>query len=370
MLLLNLNREADMDRNWKYGKVQFEADQYSDVLIRYAPWSGHRQFGYDLIAYYKPNCLVELGSHYGCSAFTFMQAIKDNNLNTKIYPIDLWDATDIYTAHDYERDVYGFFKMVYEKCYADLNVNMMKMSFDQANELFENNSIDIIHIDGSHEYKDVRHDYEYWLPKMKKNGIMIFHDISDQKVLESVMGSHIFWEEVKRKYNTTVELRYSWGLGILFLSKEVYRDFVDKVDLNYYLTLNTYEEATCKDQIRRDYFRLQDDNKWIESLKSDIYTLNQGTDKLLKEIDNVKHDYEKTLRGKDEYIEELQKTIDKYEVQNKKIQDDYEQTIAQKDEYILKIEKKIDFNEEKVRKYKQIIKKRCRKRYSDYRKHR
>ena len=119
-----------MSKEWKYGNIQFESDRFSDTLLRYAPWSGHRQFGYDLVTYYQPDCMVELGSHYGCSAFTFMQAIKDNNYNTKICAVDLWEASDIYTKYDYERDIYGFFRLVYEKCFTDLNVEIMKMSFD------------------------------------------------------------------------------------------------------------------------------------------------------------------------------------------------------------------------------------------------
>lgn len=136
-----------MKEKWEYFSGDFVADQYNDTLLKYSPWSGHRRFGYDLVSYYEPENLVELGSFYGCSTFAFMQAVKKNNLKTIIYPIDLWEANDKFTLHDYEQDVYGFFKGIYMNEFSDINVKMMKMSFEEALCNFEDCSIDILHID-------------------------------------------------------------------------------------------------------------------------------------------------------------------------------------------------------------------------------
>lgn len=65
---------------WNYYSPEFECDKINVDLLRYSPWSGHRNFIYDLMANWKPHTVVELGSYYGCSAFAIAQAIKDFQL--------------------------------------------------------------------------------------------------------------------------------------------------------------------------------------------------------------------------------------------------------------------------------------------------
>ena len=333
-----------MKEKWEYFSGDFVADQYNDTLLKYSPWSGHRRFGYDLVSYYEPENLVELGSFYGCSTFAFMQAVKKNNLKTIIYPIDLWEANDKFTLHDYEQDVYGFFKGIYMNEFSDINVKMMKMSFEEALCNFEDCSIDILHIDGSHAYEDVKSDFDGWIAKMKSDGIILFHDVSEQLLYGKTLGSSIFWKELKEKYPFTVEMQHSWGLGVLFLSGAKYRDFVDKVDLDYYLKMNTYDETIAKDRIRTDYFKLLDANKWIKSLKADKESADEDNSRLLCEIDTIQQNYKKTDEAKNVYVEELKKTIQEYgqSVEDKdtyieELKDTisgYEETFAGKDRYI------------------------------------
>lgn len=332
-----------MKDRWEYFDGEFTADQYNDTLLKYSPWSGHRRFGYDLVSYYEPESLVELGSFYGCSTFAFMQAMKTNSIRSKIYPIDLWEAGDKFTIHDYEQDVYGFFKEICKSEFSDVHVKMMKRSFDDALCEFRDCSIDILHIDGSHTYEDVKHDFESWISKVKSDGIVLFHDVSEQLLYGKTLGSCIFWKELKEKYPYTVEMPHSWGLGVLFLSEQKYRDFTEKVDLNYYLKMCIYDETTAKDRIRTDYFRLLDAKKWIRSLTRDKESADQDNIRLLGEIDTIKERYRATDRKKDAYAEELRETIGRYE-QAVGAKDDYaeelkgtirqyEQTVQAKDAY-------------------------------------
>lgn len=333
-----------MRDKWEYFEGEFVADRYNDTLLKYSPWSGHRRFGYDLVSYYEPENLVELGSFYGCSTFAFMQAIRKNQLSTKMYPVDLWEAGDKFTIHDYEQDVYGFFKKICESEFSDITVNMMKMTFDEAKSFFDDYSIDILHIDGSHAYEDVKHDYESWISKVKKDGIVLFHDVSEQLLYGKTLGSCIFWKELKEKYPFTAEMQHSWGLGILFLSEEKYRDFLNKVDMDYYLKMSTYDETIAKDRIRTDYFRLLDANKWIESLKHDKEAADQDNSRLLHEIDTIRENYKNTDKEKDMYAEELKRTIQKYKrmVEEKDAYAEelkvtiqgYEYTVEGKDAYV------------------------------------
>ena len=330
-----------MKKEWKYSNKEFAADKYNDTLLKYSPWSGHRNFGYDLINYYEPEVLVELGSFYGCSAFAFMQSMKENNLNTTFYPVDLWEAMDTYTIHDYEQDVYGFFSNIKKSEFDSLKVNMLKMTFEDALEKIEDKSIDILHIDGSHAYDDVKHDFETWKCKLKDNAIVMFHDISDQLLYGETLGSCRYWKELKEEYNYTTEIRYSWGLGILFFSKEMYEDFTKKVDLDYYEKLNEYEATDFKDKIRKDYFKLLDNAKWIESLQKDKEVLENDNKKLLNELEELKEAYQKEINNiVNAYETETKNIKSAYETEVKNIKSAYEATIQGKEQYIEELERR------------------------------
>lgn len=47
-------------------------------------------------------------------------------------------------------------------------------SIEASKEIEDN--IDLIFIDGSHEYEDVKNDFKLWWPRLNQNGIMAFHD--------------------------------------------------------------------------------------------------------------------------------------------------------------------------------------------------
>ena len=202
---------------------------------------------------------------------------------------------------------------------------------------------------------------------MSENGIMIFHDISEDKVLGNTMGSHIFWEELKKEQPYTCEFDFSFGLGIVFLSENTYKDFLNKVDIQKYQRINNEMDVNYKDVIRKYHFQLMDKDKWIKSLQKDKKCLEEDNKRLLHEVENVKKDYEKNdLKiekayekdsiEKEQYIKELEQMIQEcnrdadkrleqtnaiWEKELEKVKHDYEFTIREKDQYISELEQKI-----------------------------
>jgi glycosyltransferase involved in cell wall biosynthesis/ubiquinone/menaquinone biosynthesis C-methylase UbiE len=197
--------------NWKYYNPKFEYEEKFDDSAW--PWVGHRYFAYDLVANIKPKVIVELGTHYGTSLWSFSQAVKDQKIETELNAVDTWQGEK--HAGFYGEEVFETVNQIKDKYYKNLKINLIRKTFDEALTDFKDNSIDILHIDGLHTYKSVKCDFENWLPKLKQDGIIIFHDI---KVQENDFGVYKLWEELKEKY-VTIEFFQAYGLGVLFLDK-------------------------------------------------------------------------------------------------------------------------------------------------------
>jgi uncharacterized protein (UPF0335 family) len=177
-------------------------------------WAEHIPFAYFLMQLHQPRVLVELGVHSGNSYTAFCQAADRLGLPTSCYGVDTWEG-DAHAGH-YENNVYESLNGFHKTRYAKFS-NLMRMTFDEARDYFSDGSIDLLHIDGLHTYEAVRHDFDTWLPKMSKRGLVLFHDI---QVKERDFGVWQLWEEVSGRY-PSIHLRNSHGLGVAFVGEDL-----------------------------------------------------------------------------------------------------------------------------------------------------
>lgn len=254
---------------WQYNSPGFEYEKLGEDWA--TPWSGHKYFGYDLVWNLRPRTIVELGTAGGTSMFSFAQAAKDTKSNVNIHAIDTWEG-DNHTGA-YSNQVYKRVKEISESIYSDVNIQMMRMFFDQARDTFKDASVDLLHIDGLHTYEAVKDDFYSWLPKVSPDGVVIFHDISEKK---DDFGVYRFWEELKSKYGT-MEFLHSHGLGMLFLSRPLYetmKPYEDAWNI-YYLRL-TYQ--SMKGELYESKKRLRE----LDEIKSSrFYTMKEGLKRLI-----------------------------------------------------------------------------------------
>lgn len=197
-------------KKWKFYDPFFE---YKEVFEdSKTPWAGHIFFAYDLVRNVEPDVLVELGTFKGTSFYSFSQAVKDANLNTKLFAVDTWEG-DPQAGLLYGDKSYHFVVDNMRRFYPKVNARLLRKSFVEASKEFKKNSIDILHIDGLHTYEAVKEDYDTWKDKVKENGIIIFHDI---KVADFAVWK--VWEEAKadNKKGTYIEFEHNHGLGVLF----------------------------------------------------------------------------------------------------------------------------------------------------------
>ena len=197
--------------SWKFHKPKFE---YEETFKDFGwPWAGHKNFGYDLVRNFNPKIIVELGTHKGTSFWSFCQAVKDGEMDSELFAVDTWKGEE--HAGYYSEEIFEEVKAIRKKYYGNIKISLMRKFFDEALDDFKDHSIDLLHIDGFHTYESVKHDFETWLTKMNKEGIVVFHDIF---VKERDFGVYKFWEELKNNY-ITIEFYQSYGLGILFFNE-------------------------------------------------------------------------------------------------------------------------------------------------------
>lgn len=174
----------------------------------FSAWAEHAAFGYDLVTAQQPGLVVELGSWQGFSFFVFCQAVKAAGLDSVCYAIDTWEGDDqsgavgsgtLEAVETHIRDHYR--GIAYP----------VRANFDVALEQFNDNSIDLLHIDGLHTYEAVSHDFSTWLPKVKPGGIILFHDILGRN---PGFGAWTFWQELMQQHEG-FHFNQGHGLGVL-----------------------------------------------------------------------------------------------------------------------------------------------------------
>lgn len=116
----------------------------------------------------KESVVVEIGSFLGRSTCFIAEAIKDKHI--KFFTIDTFQNQGM---SDKINDVY--LKFLHNvKPYKDLMIIKKGFSHDVVKNF--KHTIDMMFIDGDHRYPGVRQDINDWIPLVKKDGIIAFHD--------------------------------------------------------------------------------------------------------------------------------------------------------------------------------------------------
>jgi hypothetical protein len=171
-------------------------------------WMGHVPFAFFLVKHQKPSTIVELGTHTGNSYFAFCQAVKILKINTRCYAVDTWKG-DEHVGY-YDNSIYKDVLNYNETHYSTFST-LIRKTFDDSLHQFQDETIDLLHIDGLHTYEAVKHDFFTWLPKVKKQGIILLHDT---EVHNGDFGVWKFWNEIAPNY-PIFNFVHSNGLGVL-----------------------------------------------------------------------------------------------------------------------------------------------------------
>jgi hypothetical protein len=132
--------------------------------------------------------MVEVGSYAGESAELFVGTGKIK----EIVCVDPWengyDKSDGGSERRSMKEVEKIFdKRMENSCKG--KYRKIKGTSEEASTIFKDQSLDLVYIDGNHQYKAVSLDIKKWLPKVKSGGYISGHDWSRDGVKRAIEES-------------------------------------------------------------------------------------------------------------------------------------------------------------------------------------
>ena len=132
--------------------------------------------------------MIEIGSHMGESTMLF----ASTQLFSEVHALEPFDGNEEFNyLFDYEWDYIESEFRINTRIHKDI-ITLHKDYSWKLVDKFEDNSMDLIYIDGEHTKEDVTRDLKLYLPKLKKGGIIAGHDY------------HEVWPGVKDAVNKLV----------------------------------------------------------------------------------------------------------------------------------------------------------------------
>lgn len=189
---------------------------FCPVPERVAPshWVAHLPFAFWLAGLARPKLFVELGTYTGVSFCAFCQQFERLGIPCEAYAVDLWQG-DAHMGR-YEEDIYADLDRHISQFYPGF-ASLVRMSFDAACAQFQDQSIDLLHIDGCHDKDAMLHDFETWLPKMSARGIVLMHDIATRF---AGYGGPAAWADISARF-PSFAFKHGYGLGVVLVGQNV-----------------------------------------------------------------------------------------------------------------------------------------------------
>ncbi len=183
-------------------------------------WHEHVPFAFFAVAALRPGTIVELGTWKGDSYCAFCQAVASLELSASCHAVDTWEG-DAHTG-PYGPEVLDELRIYHDPLYRSFS-ELRQETFDEAAGAFADGSVDLLHIDGSHRYADVAHDFETWRPKLSERGVVLLHDTH---VRQPEFGVWQLWAELSPDY-PSFAFDHGHGLGVLAVGASVDAGFVE-----------------------------------------------------------------------------------------------------------------------------------------------
>jgi hypothetical protein len=171
--------------------------------------------------------IVEIGSFQGRSTICLGRGSLDGG-NIAIYAIDPHVGSPEHQKEDRKIWTFDMFKQNIKRVKVDNIVHPFVATSEDVAKDFSD-KVQLIFIDGLHEYEAVKLDFDVWFPKVAVGGIMAFHDTMGWEGPRRVVEEHLF----KSKFFKNVRFVDSITYG----EKVEKNSFLDRLRNRYVLFL-------------------------------------------------------------------------------------------------------------------------------------
>ncbi len=212
---LTTRKFSNDDRIYELMKF-FKAEEYGHQCSWHQADLGYGWWHYGFVRQQKPKKVLCIGSRYGYIPAVLAQACFDNGFG-KVDFIDAGFSEDDeggWTGVGYWRTKEGQNSFV--KFGLGEYIKLFLMTTKDFAKRYSMRKYDYIYIDGDHSYQGVSLDVKLFWPKLKKHGLMVFHDVGVKGVKsEGEYGVWEKWQELKKEYGG-IEIKFKGsGLGVI-----------------------------------------------------------------------------------------------------------------------------------------------------------
>lgn len=116
-----------------------------------------------------------VGAEIGTERALFAKRICSRNPGVKLYCIDPWRAYKGYREYVNQERLDEFYGIAQARL-AQFDAQLVRKFSVEASRDFKDGSLDFIYIDGNHSLLHVIQDLWYWVPKVRRGGIVSGHD--------------------------------------------------------------------------------------------------------------------------------------------------------------------------------------------------
>ena len=142
-----------------------------DILLLHLTKGNSLMGDYQILHKFAKNrkVKVEIGTAHGLSSMVLSQH------GGKVFTIDNHLAyTGNFSSSHKSKIVSNYLSL-----YSNGSIVTIYNDSVAESEKWDNKSIDLLYIDGGHSYRQVKADYRAWIPKVKKDAVILFHDIHE-----------------------------------------------------------------------------------------------------------------------------------------------------------------------------------------------
>ncbi len=140
---------------------------------------GDRRALFYLIRYFKPNSILEIGTHIGASTINIGSAVHQNQLEDKtestLKTLDIRDVNSIsekpWMEYGTKKSPIEMIRSLKYETFVEFIVDTSFNYFKTSNEKF-----DLIFLDGDHAAKTVYQEIPLALKQLNKGGVILLHD--------------------------------------------------------------------------------------------------------------------------------------------------------------------------------------------------